>query len=197
MSVISVSFAVLLSNVQLFLPFDASNRKDFSLIKLTQIGEFGMLRKPRPNVPAHYHAGIDIKRPHSNYSNEPIYPIANGKVISKREDGPFANIIIEHEFNGLKFWTVYEHIAGVKVKVNDQVSAYNPIARFMSKPELDKHGWQFDHFHLEVLKRKPVPLQHVSGYPERFYNSYSLVCFSYDDLIRYYYNPLEFFKEYL
>ena len=165
--------------------------------KLSDIGDFGLLRKPRPNVPQHYHTGIDIKRPNNNYINEPIYPIGKGTVISKRDDGPYANIIIEHESEGFKFWSLYEHVAGIIVKVNDLVDPKKPIARFMNKEELNKNGWQFDHFHLEILKVKPIPLKPTKNYPERFYNSYSLVCYTTEVLEKYYYNPLKFLKEYL
>lgn len=182
---------------QIYLPIDLGNRNDISKVKLSDIGDFGLLRKPRPNVPQHFHTGIDIKRPNNNYINEPIYPIAKGKVISKRDDDPYANIIIEHESEGFKFWSLYEHVAGIIVKVNDVVDPKKPIARFMNKEELNKNGWQFDHFHLEILKVKPIPLKPTKNFPERFYNSYSLVCYTGDDLEKYYYNPLNFFKEHL
>jgi len=192
-----LAFLVLPAKSQVYLPIELTDRTNISMVKLSDIGEFGLMRKPRPNVPQHYHTGIDIKRPSNNYINEPIYPIAKGKVISKRDDGPYANIIIEHELNGIKFWSLYEHVAGIKVKVNDNVDPRISIARFMNKEELDKNGWQFDHFHLEILKVKPVPLKPTKNYPERFYNSYSLVCYTISDLEKYYYNPLKFLQRYL
>jgi hypothetical protein len=189
-------FVLLSIKSQVLLPVELPDRKDLSKIKLSPIGDFGLIRKARSKIPAHYHTGIDIKRPNNNYSNEPIFPIAKGKVISKRSDGPYANIIIEHEFENIRFWTLYEHISGIKVKVNDSVSPDIPIARFMNKEELNKNGWQFDHFHLEILKVKPLPLKPIAGYPERFFKSYSLVCFSIEDLNRYYFNPMEFLQKY-
>jgi len=83
---------------QIFLPVNIKNRKDYSKIQLTEIGEFGLKRKARNNIPSHYHTGIDIKLPNNNYFNEPIFPIAEGRVISKRTDGPYAQLIIEHQF---------------------------------------------------------------------------------------------------
>lgn len=179
---------------KIYLPVNTSDRQDVSQIELTAIGQFGLMRKARPNIPAHYHTGIDIKRPGKNYGSEPVFAIAKGTVISKRTDGPFANLIIEHEINGTKFWSVYEHIAGICVNTGDTVYPENPIARFMTKAELNKHGWQFDHFHLEILKVKPMQLKPSKSYPERFYNSYSLVCYTKKDLDKYYYHPLDFIK---
>lgn len=192
-----LAFLVPSINAQIFLPIEIPNHKDLSKVKLSEIGNFGLLRKPRLNVPAHFHTGIDIKRPNKNYSNEPIFPIALGKVISIRKDGPYANIIIEHDFDNMKFWSLYEHISGIKVKMNDIVNPNKAIARFMNTEESNKNGWQFDHFHLEILKVKPIPLKPIEGYPERFFKSYSLVCYTEDDLNKYYYNPLEFFQKHI
>ena len=169
--------------------------KNISTIQLTEIGQFGLKRKARENVPEHYHTGIDIKRSGNNYNYEPIFPIAEGKVISKRTDGPYANLIIEHTINGKKVWSLYEHIADIKVNIGDWVKPSTHIARFMNKEELNKHGWQFDHFHLEIMKIKPLPIRPTSKNPDRFYNAYSLVCYTMDDLNRYYYNPILFLKE--
>jgi murein DD-endopeptidase MepM/ murein hydrolase activator NlpD len=163
-------------------------------IHLTAIGQFGLMRKPRPTVPAHFHTGIDIERPGKNYTDEPIFPITGGTVISKRDDGAYAQLIIEHEVNNTKFWTVYEHIAGIKVKAGQRVAPTESIARFMNKAELDKYGWQFDHFHFEVLKIAPVKLKHDPAKPERNFASHSLTCFTKQDLDRCFYHPLEFLK---
>lgn len=189
-----IFFSSLLS-VQVYLPVNLRDRHDVSGIHLTEIGQFGLMRKARPNVPKHYHTGIDIKRPNNNYVSEPIYPIASGIVISKRTDGPYANLIIEHSINGRKVWSLYEHIAGVKVSVADTVNPNTPIARFMSRYELIKYGWQFNHFHLEILKVKPLRIKPTPEKPERFYNSYSLICYTLDDLDKYYFDPLVFLKD--
>ncbi len=194
-------FLILITTIllpeQISIPIGPGNRQDISKIRLTQIGQFGLIRKARPNVPQHYHTGIDIKRPSDNYESEPIFPIAKGIVISKRTDGPFANLIIEHEINGTKLWTLYEHISGVKVNVSEIVNSKTPIARFMNKEELDRFGWQFDHFHLELLKIKPVKIKPSkikpsNKNPERFFNSYSLICYSINDLNKYYFDPIEY-----
>ena len=187
-----ILFLFLTGSGQIFLPFKTGNRKDISQIKLTAIGQFGLMRKARPGIPAHLHTGIDIKRPGNNYGLEPIFPIAEGRVISKRIDGPFAHIIIEHSQDGKQFWSLYEHIAGIEVGINDYVTPKNPVARYMNKQELNRYGWQFDHFHLEILKIRPQEIRPDKKHPERFFNSYSLICFTPEDLKKYYYDPLEF-----
>lgn len=179
------------------LPINCGSRVDLSKVQLTEIGSFGLVRKARVGVPEHLHTGIDIKRPSNNYQFEPIFPVAEGKVISKRTDGPYAQLIVEHNVNGLQFWTLYEHIAEIMVSVGDNVSPHQPIARFMNTDELNRFGWQFDHFHLEILKLRPASLAPDSNHPERFFSSYSLICYSVDDLKRYYFDPMDFFRIHL
>jgi len=189
---ITILFSIFL---QVIVPPKQENYyKNISTIQLTEIGQFGLKRKARANVPEHYHTGIDIKRPGNNYNHEPIFPVAEGRVISKRTDGPYANLIIEHIIDEKTVWSLYEHIAGIKVSVGDWVKSSTPIARFMNREELNKYGWQFDHFHLEILKMKPLPLRPTEKHPERLYNAYSLVCYSMDELNHYYYNPILFLK---
>ncbi len=189
-----IFFIVILLQESIFLPFNPDARRDLSGMQLTEIGQFGLKRKARPNVPAHYHTGIDIKRSGNNYDSEPVFPIEVGRVISRRTDGPYANIIIEHTIKGVKIWTLYEHIAGIQVKVGDVVKPTIPIARFMNKDELNRHGWQFDHFHFEIIRVRPMKIEPTVKNPERFFNSYSLICYSLDDLQRYYFDPMEFLK---
>lgn len=177
-----------------FLPIKTSDRQSLSSVSLTRIGEFGLLRKGRPGIPAHYHTGIDIERPGGNFQDEPIFPICEGIVISVRKDGPYAQLIIEHGTSE-KFWTVYEHVAGINVRLSEQVSPDLPIARFMNRSELDKYGWQFDHFHFEILKLKPIKLKPDKLNPDRHYSSYSLTCFTGEELSKYFYDPIEFLEE--
>lgn len=187
----------LLTTAQIIhLPIDVMNRHSLDQIQLTEIGEFGLVRKARPAVKQHLHTGIDIKRPGKNYDYNPIFPISDGVVISKRDDGPYAQLIIEHIFKGQKFWTVYEHIAGIEVKLNETVYSDRPIARFMNRDELNKYGWQFDHFHLEVLRVTPYKLKIVPTLPERRFQSYTLICYNEEDLLRYFYHPMKFFQKY-
>jgi hypothetical protein len=177
------------------LPVSTADRKQWRSVQLTPIGMFGLQRKARPGIPAHLHTGIDIKRPGQNGHAEPIYPVFEGKVISLRDDGPFSQIIIVHKMvGGGSVWTVYEHIAGITVALDDIVSAPIPMARFMNKGELDKFGWQFNHLHLEILKHPPRLLKPSAQTPHRRYGTYSLECHTETELDRFYYNPIEFLK---
>lgn len=189
-----ILLSLLSAKTQVFLPIEAMERKDIKQIRLTKIGDYGLVRKSRMGVSEHLHTGIDIQRPKKNYNNEPIYPIAKGKVISIRNDGPYANIIVEHKTGSITFWSLYEHVAGIVVKINESVTPFKPIARFMNKEELNKFGWKFDHFHLEILKIKPTPLKQTPEQPNRLFNSYSLICFTQNVLNKYYYNPIDFLK---
>jgi hypothetical protein len=194
-SLIVTAFLFFDLNAQIFLPIQAKNRQSINELTLTSIGQFGLRRKARPNIPSHFHTGIDIQRPHHNYLNEPIYPIASGIVISKRIDGPYAQLIIEHNLHGTKVWSLYEHIAGICVALHSSVDPFTPIARFMNSDELNRYGRQFDHFHLEILRIQPVILNPVSSTPERMCGSYSLVCYTEQDLKKYFFNPLEFLNQ--
>ncbi|MBN1953125.1 MAG: M23 family metallopeptidase [Bacteroidales bacterium] len=178
------------------LPILVPDRCSLEYIELTGIGSYGNMRKAREGIPAHYHTGIDIRRPGDNYEDEPVYPLCKGTVISVREDGPYAQVIIEH-MDTLPFWTVYEHVAEVTVKAGDTVNSGLPIARFLNREELNQYGWHFDHFHFEVLKTKPVRLKPDPRTPDRYYASYNLVCYTPEDLRKYYFDPLEFLKQHL
>ncbi len=180
-----------------FLPVQVPDRHSVHYIRLTKIGKFGLLRKARPAVPAHYHTGIDLMRPSGNYENEPIFPFTKGIVISKRSDGPYAQLILEHDTGAEKIWSVYEHIAGIKVELGDWVDSQTPIARFMNRDDLNRYGWQFDHFHFEILKIEPIKLKATKSKPYRFFGSYSLKCYKYEDLEKYFFNPVKFFEQYL
>lgn len=177
---------------EIYLLVKSNDSSHASSLHLTDIGLFGLMRIARPKIPAHYHTGIDIIRPSNNYKNELIYPITAGKVISKRSDGAYAQLIIEHSRNKKKYWTVYEHVVGIMVAVNDSVFPTIPIARFMNKWELNQYGWQFDHLHFEIIKVKPTLIKSNPKMPERFYAPYSLICFTKQDLYKYYYNPIDF-----
>jgi hypothetical protein len=177
------------------LPIAVEDRTTWASVQFTHIGSYGLTRKARPGIPAHLHTGIDIKRPHHNYEDEAVLPVAPGTVISMRDDGPFAQIIIEHRLShGDPVWTVYEHIAGIMVTVGDLVVPHEPIARFMNRQELDRHGWQFDHVHFEVLKVRPRALKPTDETPLRFFSTYSLECYTESDLEKYYYDPISFME---
>ena len=183
-------------DVRLYLPVKVGDRTNSASIKLTGIGQFGLQRKARPTVPAHYHTGIDIIRPSKNYTDEPVYAAGKGKVISMRNDGPFSQIIIEHKINSKDtLWTVYEHILGIVCHTGDMVNENSTIARFFNKAELDKYGWQFDHLHFEIMKKKPLKLKATVRFPEYFYKTYAINCFSKEQLNNRMINPYAYFRK--
>ncbi len=181
----------------LLLPINVPNRSSIDDLELTEIGKFGLRRKARPTVKSHLHTGIDIRRPNNDYDQNPVFPIAPGIVISLRNDGPYAKIIVEHQINQELFWSVYEHIAGIRVQLGDAVDPSHPIARFMNRTELEKYGWQFDHFHLEIMKIPPIRANANPRLPDFRFNSYTLMCFNDQDLDKYFFEPISFLKEHL
>jgi len=180
---------------QIKIPVNAMDRSSINALELTEIGDFGLIRKERPTIPKHYHTGIDIRRNGDNYDRNPIFPIADGIVISKRDDGPYAQLIIEHKNVNGTIWSVYEHIAGIKANLHESVSADQAIARFMNRDELNRYGWQFDHFHLEILKKYPIKINPANELKERHFMSYTLKCFTQDDLAAYFYDPINFLRD--
>jgi len=177
-----------------YLPIDTGNRQSLENTQLTSIGLFGLMRKPRPGIPAHLHTGVDFKRPHNNYSDETVFPAAGGKVISLRDDGPYAQIIIQHCLKDSVFlYTVYEHIAGIQTRVHETVGPHRPIARFMNRDELNRYGWQFDHVHFEIMKIKSKQRKPDERRPSFYYGTYCLECYNRMELDKRYYDPLVFF----
>jgi hypothetical protein len=178
------------------LPVRTTDRQNWQRVGLTDIGKFGELRKARPSIPAHLHTGVDIMRPAPERDGEPVFPAAEGRVISIRDDGPFAQIIVAHVLtNGQKIWTVYEHVSGIVVNVGSIVKPSIPMARFMNRDELNRHGWQFNHIHFEILKRPPRPIHPDPQRPYRFFSTYSLECITPADLNRMYYQPGIFLRQ--
>ena len=95
--IIGLSITALSTYCQVKLPVRASHLTIVEQIQLSEIGQYGIVRKARPGVPEHLHSGVDITRPVNNYNNVPIYAINDGIVISIREDGPYAQLIMARD----------------------------------------------------------------------------------------------------
>jgi hypothetical protein len=192
----TVSLLVLFFTVSLhsqwYIPANYSGITDPYKVKLTQIGDFGLLRKARPSVPAHYHTGIDIVRPDSQYDKQPVFPSRDGVVVSIYDDGPFSQIVIKHTDNNKNFWTVYEHLHVKIKKINIPVTPFDTIGYFFSKDELNRYGWQFNHFHFEILKLEPPKLKSADINSIRHYKTFGILCFSREELYMRQENPVEF-----
>ncbi len=104
-------------------------------------------------------------------------------------------MIVHHKLDNIEFWSVYDHVAGIEVKVGEEVNNQTKIARFMTSKELSKYGWHFDHVHLEIMKIAPQKIETNKYHPQRLFKNYSLICYSKTTLDKYYYDPMEFFKE--
>lgn len=176
-------------------PIAIADRCSWDTVRLTDIGRFGEPRKPRPGVPTHLHTGIDIRRPSGSYDHEPIFAAAAGTVVSVRDDGPFAQILVEHHPSpGDTVWTVYEHVAGIRVSLGDPVGPDTVLARFMTIAELERHGWQFDHVHFEVMKERPPTLTPTEKLPQRRFGTYALLCYTREQLEQRYHDPFEYLE---
>lgn len=173
------------------LPIESQNRESFRDMRLTKIGHFGMNRIARVRVPAHLHTAIDICRPDSNYVDSPIYAVGTGKVISMRDDGPYAQVIISH---GDTIWSVYEHISGITVSAGDSVKSNTIIGRFLNQQELNSYGWHFDHVHFELMKKRPAKRDTLPGQQNLHYATFALTCYTQKSLNENYYNPILFFR---
>jgi len=183
------------ATAQWFLPVQSAARASATEIKLTPIGQFGLMRKARKGIPAHLHTGIDIMRRGQNYIDEPVFPASEGIVISVRDDGPFAQIIIEHEDRLLgKLWTVYEHVSGIRCSLGQKVYSQDTIARFFSREELNYYGWQFDHLHFEVMKAPPLTVQRRKELPHFRFTTYALTCYTREQLEERMIDPMRMFK---
>jgi murein DD-endopeptidase MepM/ murein hydrolase activator NlpD len=178
-----------------YIPANYKNVTNVNQIRLTKIGDFGLLRKARPGVPKHYHTGIDIQRPDTNYVNEPIFPACSGEIISIIDNGPYSQMIIEHKLETDTLWTVYEHFHVLKKEIGLKVTPVDTIGYYFNKTELNKHGWQFDHFHFEVNKIKPMPINPTKENPKRYFKSYCLICYNEKQLNERLFNPLVFLKD--
>jgi len=176
------------------LPVKTADRACWRTIRLSPIGAFGLRRKARPAIPAHLHAGIDIARPSGNYIDEPVFAAGCGRVVSVRRDGPYSQVIVAHETGGAPVWTAYEHLQGISVALGEEVTPDRPIGRFMTRRELTRWGWHFDHVHFEVLKIHPLPFPANRRLPDYRCHTYNLQCASEQDLARAYFDPEAFLK---
>jgi len=179
---------------QWYIPANYTNTDKPEEIKLTQIGGFGLLRKARPNVPAHYHTGIDIRRPGTNYFNEPVFPARDGEVVSIIDDGPYSQVVMKHVYENSIYWTVYEHIRVNVKEIGKKLTVHDTIGFFFNRSELDKYGWQFDHFHFEIIRVEPVVFIPNKKYPLRHYRTYAITCYTKEELNTRLESPLQFLK---
>lgn len=168
------------------LPLNTSDRQDWSTVSLEPDAYFKNLRAPFGTVKLHYHTGIDLQNRTIVIPGEPVYAIATGKVIAIEDPPPQRRITIEHLLpNGDKVWSVYIHIIDEQVKVGDIVDSETVIARLMNATELQMYGQEYNHVHLEIMKKMPPYFADLN-------QRKTFTCYTQAEVDEYFYNPEEF-----
>jgi len=171
------------------LPIKTGDRTDWSTVVLEHDAHFKAPRAPFDSVKLHFHTGIDLQNGNTIQPGEPVYPIAAGKVIAIEDPPPQRRITIEHRYtNRKKVWSVYIHIIEERVNVGDSVDTGTAIARLMNPAELETYGWDYNHVHLEIMKKLPP---HVS----EFYQRKTFSCYNEKEVDKYFYDPHEFLRK--
>lgn len=172
------------------LPLDTADRQDWSSVFFEHDAAFKTMRSAFGKVKLHYHTGTDIQtngeRGFWDKPGMPIYAVAAGKVVAIEDPLPQRRITIEHKLaDGTITWSAYCHIAEERVSVNQIVDTETVIARRMNGAELDQYGWEYNHIHLEILKKLPV-------YVPDYYSRKTFTCYTETDVDEYFYDPVAF-----
>ena len=170
------------------LPLNTIDRQDWSTVLLEPDAHFKAPRAPFGKVKLHYHTGVDLQNRSIVQSGEPVYAIAAGKVIAIEDSLPQRRITIEHILpNRTKVWSVYIHIINEQVKIGDSVDTETVIARLMTPVELEIYGMEYNHLHLEIVKKLPPPASN-------FYERKTFRCYTKEEVDEYFYDPEIFLK---
>lgn len=124
-------------------------------------GYFGYRDCSDPRVGC-YHKGLDMSTDGANYYDYPVYPVANGVVVSMINsiNDTYADnwhcggkrVFIQHNINGKTYTSGYWHLRRIDVKVGDTVTKDTPIAIIGGNPY--KETWDGcstgAHLHLEM-----------------------------------------------
>ncbi len=122
-------------------------------------GQYGFVRNPRRFgaivLDTRFHEGMDIRPIHRDPNGEPldvIHAIAGGQVVYTNNVPSSSNygryVVIEHQFGGCPYYSLYAHLSAVQVSIGDQVSQGDPIAVMGHTGEgIDRER---SHVHLEL-----------------------------------------------
>jgi murein DD-endopeptidase MepM/ murein hydrolase activator NlpD len=122
-------------------------------------GQYGFVRNPQRFgtmvLDTKFHEGMDIQPLQRDQKGEPldiVHAIAAGKVVYLNNVPGYSNygryIVIEHQFGGCLYYSLYAHLSAVQVNIGDQVSQGNPIAVMGHTGEgIDRER---SHLHLEL-----------------------------------------------
>ncbi|MBJ23580.1 MAG: peptidase M23 [Euryarchaeota archaeon] len=102
------------------------------------------------------HVGIDIGGP----VGTPVYAFYEGIVFNQNylpDDGDYGNVIIlEHEFDSKKLWSLYGHLDSKSIKhlqVGEKIKPGQTIGWFGDKHE--NGGWD-PHVHFQISLEEPI-----------------------------------------
>ena len=124
-----------------------------------EAGQYGFVRNPRKFgetvLYTRFHEGMDIRPLQRSANGEPldiIHAIAPGKVAYANNVPAYSNygryIVIEHQFGGCPYYSLYAHLSAVRINIGDQVSQGDPIAMMGHTGEgIDRER---SHVHLEL-----------------------------------------------
>ena len=136
-------------------------KRDFEGVVSTpwEGGQYGFVRNPRrfgeTVLDTRFHEGMDIRPLHRDANGEPldvIHAIAAGNVVYAN-NVPFASnygryIVIEHQFGGCPYYSLYAHLSAIDVAIGNRVSQGDTIAVMGHTGEgIDRER---SHVHLEL-----------------------------------------------
>lgn len=139
------------------LPADTSFWRPIPVGYIT--GWFGYRDCTDPRVSC-YHNGLDMSNDGANYTNYPVYAVANGIVVStingysdsKSYNCGGKRVFIEHKVNGVTYTSGYLHLRQINVKVGQTVTKDTVIGIMGGNP--NKETWDRcstgAHLHLEM-----------------------------------------------
>ncbi len=170
------------------LPLNTIDRQDWATLVFEPDAHFKALRAPFDSIKLHYHTGIDLQNTNAVGSGQPVYAVAAGKVIAIEDPPPQRRITIQHTLvEGTKVWSVYIHIINERVRVGDIVDTETVIARLMNAAELERYGQEYNHVHLEIMKKIPPAFVDVN-------QRKTFTCYTDQEVDEYFYNPETFLK---
>lgn len=122
-----------------------------------------------------HHGALDLK----TFHGQAVYAAAKGKVYyidTSAKSG--LDVRIEHEIEGKKYRTIYEHLLTYKVEVGQEIEVGQQIGN------ADNTGWSSgDHLHFQVeqfmngmwVKVDPLPLMSGLNAPQALLYTYQLL----------------------
>jgi len=169
------------------LPLNTGARQDWRSVYLEADAHFLAWRRTHNPRKPRRHTGIDLQNgKYWGGPGEPVYAMATGKVLGVFDSHPHQRIVIEHQLaDGRTVWSAYIHITASRVRVGDFVDSETVIARRLNQSELNQYGSEYNHVHIEIMKKLP-PL--VNGQ----YQWMSTRCYSESQVTQYFYNPKRF-----